>query len=212
MIWVLWILFPLYGFFASQVLLPPEDGYSLHVVMASVTGNLAAVEPLVFMVFNLLGVIPMTYALLVLFDGKEQPLPAWPFVILSFFAGAFGILFYVALRRWGQDAEGAKSRLQQRLDTRTGPAILLIVSILLVIVGAGGSLQAYLDLWQTKPLVHIMTLDLVLLLLVLPFLAMDDMRRRKVHGRLWKVLVAVLPLFGVLIYLLARPPLRGASD
>lgn len=197
LVWLLWVAFPLYGFMASNLLLPPDDGYTRQVVMASLTVDISAVEPLVFMVFNLLGVIPMTYALLVLFDGEEQPLPAWPFVILSFVVGAFGILFYVALRRWGRDVEGAKSRLQQQLDTRTGPAILLIVSLLLVIVGAGGSVQSYVDLWQTKPLVHIMTIDLVLLLLVLPFLAM----------------VAV-PLFGVLLYLLSRPKLidRGASS
>jgi len=210
LIWLLWIAFPIYGFFASNHLLPPDDGYGLHVVTASFTGNLSAVEPLVFMVFNLLGVIPMAYALLVLFDGKEQPLPAWPFVIASFFAGAFGILFYVALRRWGHDVEGARSQLQQRLDSRVGPAILLIVAILLVIVGAGGSVQTYLELWQTKPLVHIMTLDLVILLLVLPFLAIDDMRRRNVQGRAWNRLVALLPIFGVLIYLVARPKLSDA--
>ena len=213
LVWLLWIAFPIYGFIASNFLLPPEDGYTQNVVMASLTVDLSAVEPLVFMVFNLLGVIPMAYALLVLFDGKEQPLPAWPFVILSFFVGAFGILFYVALRRWGQDPEGAKSRLQQQLDTRVAPAILLILSLLLVIVGAGGSLQSYVDLWQTKPLVHIMTLDLVLLLLVLPFLAMDDMRRRRVDGRVWRVLAVGVPVFGVLLYLLSRPKLidRGAS-
>ncbi|MBK1725077.1 hypothetical protein [Thiocystis violacea] len=210
LVWVLWLAFPLYGFIASNVLLPPDDGYSRQVVMASLAMNLSAVEPLVFMVFNLLGVIPMTYALLVLFDGKEQPMPAWPFVILSFFAGAFGILFYVALRRWGHAVEGPKSRLQEQLDTRMVPAILLAVSILLVIVGAGGSPQSYLDLWQTKPLVHIMTLDLVILLLVLPFLAMDDMRRRQVDGSAWRVLVVALPVFGVLIYLLGRPKLLYA--
>ena len=214
LVWLLWIAFPLYGVFATHVLLPPDDGYTQHVVMASLTANGSAVEPLVFMVFNLLGVIPMTYALIVLFDGEEQPVPAWPFVMLSFVVGAFGILFYVALRRWGRAAEGARSRFQQQLDSRVGPAILLIVAILLVIVGAGGSLQAYVDLWQTKPLVHIMTLDLVLLLLVLPFLAMDDMRRRHLKGRAWRVLVVVLPLFGVLLYLLRRPTLndQGASS
>lgn len=214
LVWLLWVAFPLYGFMASNFLLPPDDGYTRQVVMASLTVDISAVEPLVFMVFNFLGVIPMTYALLVLFDGDEQPLPAWPFVILSFVVGAFGILFYVALRRWGRDVEGAKSRLQQQLDTRTGPAILLIVSLLLVIVGAGGSVQSYVDLWQTKPLVHIMTIDLVLLLLVLPFLAMDDMRRRHVDARAWRVLVVAVPLFGVLLYLLSRPKLidRGASS
>lgn len=214
LVWLLWVAFPLYGTVATYVILPPDDGYTHQVIMASLTAKVSAVEPLVFMVFNLLGVIPLTYALLVLFDGKEQPIPAWPFVLLSFVVGAFGILFYVALRRWGREAQGTRSRLQQTLDSRIGPAVLLILAILLVIIGAGGSVEAYVDLWQTKPLVHIMTLDLVLLLLVLPFLAMDDMRRRHLDTRAWRVLVVALPLFGVLLYLLRRPKLseRGTAS
>ncbi|NEV63714.1 hypothetical protein [Thiorhodococcus minor] len=207
LIWLLWIAFPLYGFIATHYLLPPEDGYTKQVVVAAFTADFSAVEPLVIAVFNLLGVIPMTYALLVLFDGKEQPLPAWPFVILSFFAGAFGILFYVALRRWGTAVQGSKTGLQQQLDTWKIPAVLLVVAIALVLLGTTGSVQDYVELWRTKPLVHVMTIDLVLLLLVLPFLAIDDMQRRQIRSPAWRVLALVLPLFGVLLYLLARPKL-----
>ncbi len=131
-------------------------------------------------------------------------------MILSFVLGAFGILFYVALRRWGRAVKGAKSQFQQLLDTRVGPAILLILAILLVIVGAGGSLQSDVDLWQTKPLVHLMTRDLMLRLLVLPFLSMDDLRRRHLDARAWRVLVLAVPLLDRL----RRPKLgeRGASS
>ena len=123
-----------------------------------------------------------------------------PFVV-----GAFGILFYVALRRWGRAVEGAKSQLQQLLDTRVGPAILLILAILLVIIGTGGSVQANVERWQTKPLVHLMTLDLMLRLLVLPFLSMDDLRRRHLDARAWRVLVVAVPRVGVRLDLLRRP-------
>ena len=208
MLWLLWLFFPLYGVIATQVFLPPDDGYGAQVVMAAVRGDFAAVEPAVIAVFNLLGVIPMTYALLVLFDGKEQPLPAWPFVLLSFVVGSLGILAYLAMRSWGRGVEGAETQLQRRLDSRVAPAILLTLSALLVVWGLSGSIHAYWALWQTKPLVNVMTVDLLILLGVLPFLAVDDMGRRGVQSPFWRVLVALLPLFGVLIYMLARPPLQ----
>lgn len=39
-------------------------------------------------------------------DAKKSGLPAWPFIVLTFAAGSFGILFYLLLRGRRAAAEG----------------------------------------------------------------------------------------------------------
>ncbi|MFG6096152.1 hypothetical protein SPB21_12910 [Leptothoe sp. ISB3NOV94-8A] len=49
--------------------------------------------------FNLMGLWPIIYASLVLTDGRDQTLPAWPFVVSSFGFGALALMPYLALRK-----------------------------------------------------------------------------------------------------------------
>lgn len=57
-----------------------------------------AVNPLIFSTFNVLGVWPMIYAVLVLEEAEAQSFPVWPFILLSFFMGGFVYLVYYSLR------------------------------------------------------------------------------------------------------------------
>jgi len=57
-----------------------------------------AVSPLFVTVFNALGILPAIYASLLLVGGKNQKLPAFPFVFSSFFLGFFAIGPYLFLR------------------------------------------------------------------------------------------------------------------
>jgi hypothetical protein len=52
-----------------------------------------------------------------------------------------------------------------------------------------------------------MSLDFCLLCLLLPTLLGDDMERRQVKNPQVLSLIALIPLFGSLIYLCVRPPL-----
>jgi hypothetical protein len=68
----------------SKVLSTPFDG---------------SISPLFIGVFNALGILPATYASLLLCGSKNQKIPALPFVISSFFLGFFGIGPYLLFRK-----------------------------------------------------------------------------------------------------------------
>ena len=68
----------------SKVLRAPFDG---------------SISPLFIGVFNALGILPATYASLLLCGSKNQKIPALPFVISSFFLGFFGIGPYLLFRK-----------------------------------------------------------------------------------------------------------------
>lgn len=57
-------------------------------------------NPIFYSLFNLMGVYPAIYAALLVPGGRSaNGVPAYPFVIGSFFLGAFALLPYMALVR-----------------------------------------------------------------------------------------------------------------
>ncbi|MFX1249814.1 MAG: hypothetical protein ACFFBQ_20680, partial [Promethearchaeota archaeon] len=48
-------------------------------------------EPLLIIVFYLMGIWPAVQASLLYGDGREKRIPVWPFILASFFAGAYAL-------------------------------------------------------------------------------------------------------------------------
>lgn len=61
--------------------------------------------------------------------------------------------------------------------------------------------------WQTSRFIHVMSLDFVMLSLLVPALLGDDMARRGWQSPVIFWAIALVPLFGPLVYLCLRPPL-----
>lgn len=168
------------------------------------------IEPWVFAIFNSLGIVPMVYACLLLPEPKQSKVPAWPFVGLSFFLGAFGLFPYLMLRHspTPEESENAARALSlwQRLSESKLLAGFLLASSL-ALMGYGllrGNVQAFAQAWKTNQLVHIMSLDFAVLALVCPWLIRQDWKRRGgFHAGLW--LLTWTPVVGGTIYLLLRP-------
>ncbi|MCC5627888.1 DUF2834 domain-containing protein [Nostoc sphaeroides CHAB 2801] len=201
---LLWLGFTIYAFFLA----PPEQPGTFELIKTLSTGQWQGVNPLITALFNLMGIWPLIYSAVVFIDGRGQKIPAWLFATASFGVGAFALLPYLALREPNNKFVGEKNALLKLLDSRVTGVVLTVATILLIAYGLrGGDWSNFVQQWQTNRFINVMSLDFCLLSLLFPALLEDDMARR-----VWKNpqifrLIALIPLFGPLIYLCVRPPL-----
>lgn len=156
-----------------------------------------------------MGIWPLIYSCLLLPDGAEQKIPAWPFALGSFGVGAFALLPYLALREPQSQWTDSKNWLLSLLDSRWTGLVLGLATLALVSYGLNaGDWSNFVQQWQTSRFVHVMSLDFCLLCLLFPVLLRDDLARRGIQSPKWFWPVALIPLLGPLGYLCLRPPLR----
>ena len=206
---VLWITFVSY----AVLFAPPSQPETLDLIVKLSTGNWEHINPLIIALFNLMGILPLVYACFLLIDGKGQKVPAWLFVTISFGVGAFAILPYLALRQPNPYWSGEKNLLLKILDSRWLGVTLTIGTIILVCFGLfNGNWTDFIEQWQTRKFIHVMSLDFCLLCLLLPVLIKDDLSRRSITNSWFFWLITLVPLLGTLVYLCLRPPLETVSS
>ncbi len=201
-LWLLWLAFVVYAFGFA----PPDRPDTFELIKNLSTAQVDGINPLIVALFNIMGVFPVIYASLLLFDGRMQPIRAYPFVLGSFAVGAFAILPYLALRHPNQSFTGEKSWLLKALDSRWVGGSVAIAAIGLVTYGlTQGNWTDFIQQWQTSRFIHVMSLDFCLLCLLFPLILQDDMARRgwDSPGKFWAI--ALIPFLGAAIYLLVRP-------
>lgn len=201
---VLWLGLLTYAFFLA----PPEQPGTLELIKNLSIGQWQGINPLVIALFNLMGIWPVIYSAVVFIDGRGQKIPAWPFAIASFAVGAFALLPYLALREPNNNFVGKKNALLKLLDSRVTGVVLTVATVILVAYGlTAGDWDSFVQQWQTNRFINVMSLDFCLLCLLFPTLLGDDMARRSWKNPQLFWLIALIPLFGPLIYLSVRPPL-----
>lgn len=206
--WGVWLGFVGYAFILS----PPDQPDTFDLIKRLSTGDWDGINPAFVAIFNAMGIWPMVYAAVALFDGRGQSRRAWPFVAASFAVGAFAILPYLALRSPNPGFSGAKSWLLRLLDSRLLGALLAAGAIALVGYGAiYGDWPLFWQQWQTRRFFHVTTLDFVALWLLFPVLLRDDMARRGMTQSWIIPAVLALPLVGACLYLALRPPLPDTT-
>lgn len=206
-LWGIWI-----GFVAYTLWLAPLDyAYTWYVGRKLITlqwGDLNAYIPAIF---SLMGVWPMIYACLMFADGRMQPFRAWTYFVGSNFTGVICLLPYLLFRRRNQEFYGQKDQWLQILDRRsTGVALLISAIAFIGYAIVAGDWEDYVWQFQTQPFVHLISLDFCLMCLVFPMTSLfdNDMARRNIYSSRLFWLVALIPLFGPLIYLCVRPLLQ----
>jgi hypothetical protein len=157
----------------------------------------------------LMGVWPSIYACILLVDGKGQKIPAWPFVILGFGLGAFGILPYLALRASNTEWDGNKNKLIGIVESRWLAIALAISGLIFVgLAVTQGDWQDFIQQWQTSKFIHVMSLDFCMLSILFMTLVKDDLARRGEENFLPYLLLTGIPLLGAIAYLCLRPSLE----
>ncbi|MBF2058526.1 MAG: DUF2834 domain-containing protein [Cyanobacterium sp. T60_A2020_053] len=203
----IWLIFLTYGFFFS----PADDPETLNLIINLSSGKVEGINPLIVSLFNLMGILPMLYATMLIIDGKGQKINSAPFVVASFFVGAFALLPYFALRESQDNFTGEKTKLIKFLDSRFLAIILSIGAIILLFFGlTNGNFSDFIYQWQNSKFINIMSLDFFCLCLLFPIIIKDDLALRSQenqHNWLWWI--SFIPLLGALVYLCARPPLKA---
>ncbi|MBD2431976.1 MULTISPECIES: hypothetical protein [Fischerella] len=201
---LLWLGLIAYAFLFA----PPNQPGTFELIKNLSTGQWQGINPLVIALFNIMGIWPIVYSAVLFVDGRGQKIPAWPFTAASFAVGAFALLPYLALREPNPQFSGEKNVLIKILDSRWTGVVLTIGTAILVGYGiAKGNWSDFVQQWQTSRFINVMSCDFCLLCVLFPALLGDDMARRgwKSFGIFW--LVALVPLFGPLLYLCIRPSL-----
>ena len=200
---LLWLGFLSYAF----IFAPPDHPDTWELIQKLSLGQWQSINPLVIALFNLMGIWPIIYSAVLLSDGTGQKIAAWPFAAASFAVGAFAVLPYLALRSPNPEFSSKKTLLVKLLDSPVTGVILTIAVVVLLVYGFQGEWENFIHQWQSSRFIHVMSLDFCLLCLLFPTLLGDDMARRGVKNRIFFWLIALIPLFGPLIYLSVRPPL-----
>ncbi|MGB3511595.1 MAG: DUF2834 domain-containing protein [Microcoleaceae cyanobacterium] len=199
--WSLWIGFIVHVFFIA----PPAQPDSVELIKNLSIGQWQDINPLVISLFSIMGIWPLIYSCLLLFDGRGQKVPAWLFSTLSFGVGAFAILPYLGLRKSYPEFSGKKNWLLNILDTPILAILLTVVTSIFLIYGLkNGDWENFIQQYQNSRFINIVTLDFGMLCVSFHILQADDMKRRgmKKYPLYW---LGLVPLLGPLIYLCVRP-------
>lgn len=233
---------PWVGFFAYAFLFSPGDVMDttdmaiIGSFLADPANAAGAINPLYFVVFNALGIMPLVLASLVLPQGSKGGLWAAPFLVGSAAAGYGALGVYLSFR--APPVVVAKERAETSWVTRnvfenklfSWSVVALTASLLFTsgILSADleGTVAGYVQLASTSKLVAVSSLDLAVLtacaatLIPRDYLLRDaapssssaasaEDERKGVIARanLLAASTLLLPLLGAALYCALRPPL-----
>jgi hypothetical protein len=201
---LLWVGFIVYAF----VFAPPDRPDTFALIQKLSFGQWQGINAWTIALFNLMGIWPFIYACVLFADGRGQKIRAWPFAILSFGIGAFGLLPYFALRDSNPTFVGKKDSVIKLLDSPWLGVLLATGVIALLYYGFRfGDWMDFVQQWRTSRFIHIMGLDFCFLALMFGWILGDDMTRRGLKDSQFFVLASSIPLLGALVYLCVRPPI-----
>jgi hypothetical protein len=191
----LWVLLLGYSF----TLAPANDSLlTKRILAASIGGSWDGIDPSVIAVWNMLGLVPLLYLSLLIPDGRRQRVWSWPFGLLMMMGGAFVLVPWLLLRT-ERDSAAHPYRMGMMI-VRSAVYRWGIVCGLLGLTVFGvlwGNAEAYLRLFWSKRLIHVMTLDLLFCAALLPYLIGKLRRPEDIEQEpSWAKALLWLPLFG----------------
>lgn len=174
-----------------------------------------AANPLFESLFNMLGVVPATYACLLLPGGKDQRLPASLCVGASFALGFFALGPYLATREPRVEAP-RRSELgfvtRNVWESKVNAVLLFGFATFLAYYGASNlsseNVASFVTLLREQSMLACVSCcDLFVLSLCMVDAIAEDMRRRNVDPAS-AIAFAAVPVIGPTVWLLTRPALE----
>lgn len=216
---LLWLALSVYSFKYSPDQTPTFDLILVKLIVGASKDPSFVVNQVYFSVFNIIGLYTFFLQCLLIPAGRSaNKIPAWPFVVASYALGSFALLPYfmiwkpipdMKLPPAAEELEGWNKLAMKGGETKILPLIALAASSYLLynmFTADAASWQGYLSLFDSSRLVHISSIDCVLLATLTPFWMANDAELRgwKDKDKLLPIL-SLLPVVGPATYLLLRP-------
>lgn len=209
-----------YAAFLAPGQTPYRDQYFIEKLVGLRSNDGFVINTILTCEFFIMGLWPVIYCSLILpsarnkKEGEGKGVPEWPFLVLSFAAGAFALLPYFAL--WQPPPpkvtkQELKSFPLNVLENKlVAFGVLLSGTALLVIAALAGADQ-WTEMYQyfrESKFIHVMSIDFLTLSTLAPFWVYNDMAtRRWLDKGSWLLPLTLVPYIGPALYLVLRPPL-----
>ncbi|MBL8940398.1 MAG: hypothetical protein JNM69_37975 [Archangium sp.] len=186
---------------------PPAAPDTNDVIRRMLVGQLEGINVSLFALFNVMGVLPMSFLAVLAFDAKAQRVPKWPFVMASFALGAYALLPYLVLRQWELPRRPAETWWLRLLSSRLLGVVLTALGLTLVALFVTGDVRGFVTLVRTQQFPFAMTLDFAACWVLGALLAREEARVRHQPVLRW---VGLVPVLGVPLVLALRSVHRAA--
>jgi hypothetical protein len=210
-LWSVWVGFIAYVLLLAPPLHLPE---TIALLINILTFQWGEVNAIILAIFAVVGVWLLIYSCLLFIDGRMQKIPFWVFALASVGSGVIGLIPYLALREPNQEFTGKKDSFLNLLDSRYTGIILTVFTIFVLVYGVfAGNWTDYIQQFLGDRFINGMSLAFCLFCLLFPTVLGDDMARRgwlRDSQLFW--VIALIPLFGALLYLCLRPPLIESTS
>ncbi|KAE8685877.1 hypothetical protein F3Y22_tig00111088pilonHSYRG00070 [Hibiscus syriacus] len=216
LLFVLWGALMYYVFNLTPDQTPSRDMYFLKKLLNLKGDDGFRMNEVLISLWYIMGLWPLVYSMLLLPTGRSSKnnIPTWPFLVLSFFGGAYALLPYFVL--WSpppppvEENELGKWPLNF-LESKLTAGVSLAAGIGLIIYAGLADADIWREFYQyfrESKFIHITTLDFTLLSAFAPFWVYNDMTARKWYYKgFWLLPLSLVPFIGPALYLVLRPSL-----
>ncbi|XP_078171300.1 uncharacterized protein LOC144565421 [Carex rostrata] len=214
----LWAGLMYYVFQLAPNQTPYRDRYFLEKLLKLRGDDGFAMNEVLVALWYIMGLWPLLYSMLLLPTGRSSrsKVPVWPFLVFSFFGGAYALIPYFVL--WKpppppiEEEEISKWPLNI-LESRITAAIALGAGLGLIgyaALAGGDAWKEFFQYFKESKFIHAMTIDFTLLSTFAPFWVYNDVTARGWTSKgSWLVPVALIPFVGPSLYILLRPSLSS---
>ncbi|PIN03458.1 hypothetical protein CDL12_24001 [Handroanthus impetiginosus] len=217
LLFAFWAGLMYYVFFLAPDQTPVTDTYFLKKLLNLKGDDGFEMNEVLVSLWYIMGLWPLLYGMLLLPTARssKSKIPVWPFVVLSFFGGAYALIPYFVL--WKPPAPPVEEAELRRwplnfLESKLTAGITLAAGLALTVYAFSSGVDAWKEFYQYfkgSKFIHITTIDFALLSTFAPFWVYNDMTTRKwrLKGGSWLLPLSVIPFLGPALYLLLRPKL-----
>ncbi|KAJ9169915.1 hypothetical protein P3X46_018058 [Hevea brasiliensis] len=216
LLFVLWGALMYYVFNLAPNQTPSTDEYFLRKLLNLKGDDGFEMNQVLVSLWYIMGLWPLVFSMLLLPTGRssKSKIPVWPFLVLSCFGGAYGLLPYFVLWRPPpppvEESELGKWPLNF-LESKLTAGITLAAGLGLFLYAGlanGDVWKEFYQYFRESKFIHIMSLDFTLLSAFAPFWVYNDMTARKWFDKgSWLLPISLVPLLGPALYLVLRPSL-----